>query len=245
MPLRSERKNSREVNLVSPRGEGSAGRRAARRHVLLAVLLAFAMALGIRSPVARADAAAPAASPLAEGPFSVLQAVLRKSLFKVEVARVQIRVDQPTQRKIASIASGRQRTDALVDGVVRAVMDSAEVLVSSELRRDVPLEKYSASIYADLGTARQAGLVSEEAYWSLTQQLPGWFRTLAKRGPRKGDRLLCRVRPGSMHLTYSTSDSKTLIDRTLPSEFGRAVLASYLAPESTFRKDLVGSLFSR
>lgn len=229
---------------VNPSRGSSRGEVRARARVALAGSLALALCGAAVGPrLARADSPE---SALAAGPFAVLQAVLKKSVLRVEVARVQIRVDQATQRQLASLVSGRKRTDALADGVVRAVMASGDALITAELRRDVPLDKWAESVNDDLQAARQSGMVSENTYWSLVQQIPGWFKALRGRGPHKGDRLLCRVTPNAMRIVYRTRENQTLLDQTVPGvEAGRAVLASYLAPETTFRQELIDSLFGR
>ena len=181
---------------------------------------------------------------LATGPFAVLQAVLRKSLLRLEVVRVQIRVDQETQHELAAMVSGREQTKSLADGVVRSVMATKDAIITAELRRDVGFDAFAQSTYANLRSAREAALISDDSYWSLARLLPQWFRAFQDRGARKGDRLMCQVHPDSMRLLYRTVDTVTLIDQTVPDgQLGRAVLASYLAPESSFRKELVGSLF--
>jgi hypothetical protein len=157
---------------------------------------------------------------------------------------VQIRVDEPTQRKLASLLSGREQTEALNDGVVATVMKTQNAVVTSELRRDVPFDRYAEAAYADLDSARESGLISESVYWSLARMLPEWLRALQDRGVRKGDRFMCQLQPGSMRVVYRDKDGRTIVDRTIPGDGpGRAVLASYLAPDSSFRKELVRSLF--
>jgi len=202
---------------------------------------ALAIAVLTWSSAGDADGTQPA---LAAGPYAVLQGVLRKTLLKVEVARVQIRVDEATQRKLAALASGREHSDTLAAGVVAAVMNTRHAVITSEIRRDVPFDRYAESAYSDLDSARESGMISESAYWSLARLLPEWMRMLQDRGARKGDRFMCQLHPGSMRVVYRTADGVTMVDRTIPGgDPGRAVLASYLAPESSFRKELVRSLF--
>jgi hypothetical protein len=204
---------------------------------------ALCIALSAWCSVAAAEESGPRAT-LAAGPYAVLQGVMRKTVLKIEVARVQIRVDETTQRKLAELTSGRKHSDALADGVVAAVMDTRAAVITSELRRDVPFERYSETAYDDLRSARDSGLISEDTYWSLAHLLPEWMHMLRDRGVRKGDRFMCRMQPGSMRVVYRTNDGRTLVDRTIANpDLGRAVLASYLAPTSSFRKELVHSLF--
>jgi hypothetical protein len=213
-----------------------------RMPLLCATALSLALALAAWAPHAQAHTANPPA--LAAGPYAVLQGVLKKTLLRVEVARAQIRVDPDTQTKLASIASGRKKSQALADGVVSAVMDTRRAVITAELRRDVPFDKYTESAYQDLASARESGLISNQDYRSLERLLPQWFRALQDRGVHKGDRFTCMLEPGSMRAVYRTADGVTLVDRRIPGNGpGRAVLASYLAPDSSFREQLVGSLF--
>jgi hypothetical protein len=182
--------------------------------------------------------------PLAAGPFGVLQAVLKKTFLQVEVARVQIRVDSETQRRLSMIAEGRRESRVLDGGAVRAVMQAHDVLITSELLRDVPFDRYSEAVYSDLRAARAAELVSQDAYASIIRLLPEWLRSLQARGVHKGDRFLCRVGPDSMRALYRSREGRTLFDANIASGApGRAVLAGYLAPDSSFRKELLSSLF--
>ena len=215
--------------------------RSARARACLAAIGAMALLAGA-THANRAHAEAEAG--LAAGPFAVLQAVLKKSFLKLEVARVQIRVDPDTQRKLATIAEGRKRTDALESGAVQAVMQSRNVLISSEVRRDVPFARYSEAVQSDLVAARESGMVTENAYWVIVRLVPDWLRPLRDRGLKKGDRFLCRIEGGSMRVTFRDTDGRTLVERSLEnSEAARAVLAGYLAPDSSCRNELLGSLF--
>ena len=214
--------------------------RSSRKRVTTAAtgMLAAVLLAGSVSP------ASAASSVLAVGPYAVLQGVLKKTIFKVEVARVQVRVDQVTQRKLASIAHGRKQTTGLADGAVRAVMATNQAVISAEIRRNVPYDKYVESTHEDLKRARASGLASEAAFGSVTRLLPEWFRAFEGRGMRTGDRFVCSVGPASMRVVYTAADGRKLVDRRIAGhDPGRAILASYFAPGSGFRKDLLKSLF--
>ena len=58
-------------------------------------------------PSGRCRAIGTGSAPGAVGPYGVMQGVLKKTVFKVEVAHVQVRVDRETQRKLASLAHGQ------------------------------------------------------------------------------------------------------------------------------------------
>lgn len=212
--------------------------RNARAWAWLPVFAALALFTGM----ARADAGGDRR--LAAGPFAVLQGALKKTMFRVEVARVQIRVDPETQRKLAILTEGRKSSPALEAGAVQAVMHARDVLITSEVRHDIPFDRYRRAVYADLRAAHASGMVSEDAYWSVARLLPQWLRTLADRGVRNGDRFMCRLSPGSVRVLYRGAEGRTLVDARIPNgAAGRAVLASYLAPDSSFRQELLSSLF--
>lgn len=202
------------------------------------------IALLLCTTAAATAAAQPKQAGLAAGPYSVLQGVLKKTVFRVEVARVQIRVDRETQHDLAELTEGRKRTRALSEGAVRTVLGTKQALITAELRRNVPFDRYVESAYKDLADARKSGLVSQDSYWMIARLLPEWFRAFEDRGARKGDRFLCRLTPTSMRVVYTTASGRKLIDRTVRGrDPGRAVLASYLAPGSNFRDELIDSLF--
>ena len=185
-----------------------------------------------------------ASSTLAAGPYGELRGVLKKTMFGIEVAQVAIRVDNQTQRKLAALVAGHEPSGALTDQAVRTVLSTDAALITAELRRDVPFRQYTESAYGDLARAQRAGLISGQAYQSLARLLPAWFRALQAHGARKGDVFECRVGRDAMRVRYRTAQGSVLADRVVPGYgAGRAVLASYVAPGSTFRKQLMASLF--
>jgi hypothetical protein len=177
-------------------------------------------------------------------PYGELRGVVKKTIFGIEVARVVIRVDPRTQHRLAELVAGHERSRTLDDQVVRAVMQTDAAMITAELRRDVPFSRYVESAYGDLGRAWRAGLISDPAHRTLQGLLPLWFEALKSHGARKGDVFVCRVSADSMRVTYRTAKGTILADRSVQGhDAGRAVLASYVAPGSTFRKELLASLF--
>jgi hypothetical protein len=181
---------------------------------------------------------------LAEGPYATLQGVLKKTFFRVKVVQVEMRVDPPTQRELAAITSGKRYSPERAEQVIEAAMDADDVLVTAELKRNVPFDLYLEALYADLGRAERTGLISADAYQALAWLVPDWLEPIEDRGLRKGDRLVCRITANGLRIVYESADGKVLLDRAARGrEPGRAVLAAYLAPGTNLSEMLVRSLF--
>jgi hypothetical protein len=181
---------------------------------------------------------------LADGPYATLQGVLKKTLFRIKVVQVEMRVDPETQRELAAITAGSRYSRARARRVVEAAMEADNVLVTARLQRDVPFDMYVDALYADLDQAERSGLISGDAYQALAWLVPEWLEPIERRGLRKGDKLSCRVGANGLRIVYQAADGTVLLDRTARDRApGRAVLAAYLAPGTTLSDMLVRSLF--
>ena len=76
--------------------------------------------------------------------------------------------------------------------------------------------------------------------------MPVWFGFLEVEGASKGDEILYRIRGDSLRTVYRTVGQEVLLDQVdVGPERRMAVLGSYFAPGSDFRKGLIRSLFQR
>jgi hypothetical protein len=95
-----------------------------------------------------------------------------------------------------------------------------------------------------LALAAEASLISREERDAGVRTLRSFFGSLVERGFEDGDRLVYRSRPDALRMVLRSSKGKTLADERVPgARSGVIVLASYLAPRTTFREPLVRSLF--
>lgn len=182
---------------------------------------------------------------LGSGPFSSMHMLLEKTVLAVDVLTVDVRVDKPTQGKIAAIAAGKAYSDELGGQIAGVAIKAPNAVVQLEFKRDVPLNSWMAEVRRNLQQAREAGLISAALEKKVGDGLPGTFKAIQDRGYKKGDRLLYRVKPGSVRTVVVGPDHVTpFIDSTDTSPDVRTVvMASYMAPGSDFRVPLLKSLF--
>lgn len=201
---------------------------------------------GLLAGAALADAPPSLNAPdLGSGPFSSMHMLLEKTVLAVDVLTVDVRVDKPTQEKIAALAAGKAYSDDLGRQIADVAIKAPNAVVQLEFKRDVPLNSWLAEVRRNLQQARAAGLISAALEKKVSDGLPGTFKAIQDRGYKKGDRLLYRVKPGSVRTVVVGPDHVTaFIDSTDTSADVRTVvMASYMAPGSDFRVPLLKSLF--
>jgi hypothetical protein len=199
----------------------------------------------------RAPGAAPAttlpslnAADLAQGPYSAMHTMLQKTIFRINVATIDVRFDRPAQGRLLEIARGQAYSDALAQRLAEAAIAAAHAVVQMQFKRDVSLDRWMGVVRDNLEQARRAGLISRELEQRVSQGLPGWFAALHQRGYLKGDRILYAVSPESLRTVVVSADGQVLIDRSDTEQGARGVvLASYFAPGSELREPLLRSLF--
>ncbi len=225
--------------------------RTAREPLGTAVLaLALVLAVPGRAPAVRdQDEGAAAAIPvdatgLASGPYASLEMVYERTIFRVDVLRLTLRFGAQTAAELEHLVDGRQYTDELAESVVRAAVESQDLLVRSRFLRDVSLEQFLDGIRENMEHARDAGFLSSEEVRTLLPEIEAQYEPIRDRGIRDGETMWYRIRGDTLHVAFQALDGSVLIDRRQEgSEHRRAVLGGYLAPGSDFREDLSRSLF--
>jgi hypothetical protein len=182
---------------------------------------------------------------LASGPFSSMHMLLEKTVLSVDVLTVDVRVDKPTQERIAALATGKSYSDELGRSIAAVAIAAPNAVVQLEFKRDVSLSMWMGEVRKNLQQAKDAGLISAELQKKVSDGLPVTFKALESRGYKDGDRLIYRVKPGSVRTVVVGPDHvTTFIDTTDSTRDVRGVImASYMAPGSDFRVPLLKSLF--
>jgi len=221
--------------LTRPR-RGSAAARLPARLILAAVALA----------AGAAAAAVPSLDgpELAQGPFSSMKMTLKKTILRINVADIDVRVDKAAQARFSALASGKGYSKDLGNELAKVAIDAGHAVVQMKFNHDVSLDRWMGVVKDNLEQARSAGLITKDLEQQVGQGLPQWFSPLKDRGYEKGDRLLYEVRPDALHTAVVSKDGKVLLDR-VDHEAGvrHVVLPSYFAPDSDFREPLLKSLF--
>lgn len=180
---------------------------------------------------------------LAQGPFSSMHMMLQKTILKINVATIDVRVDKQAQARLAELARGKPYSDALAQQLAPVAIGAERAAVQMQLVRAVPLYRWMGVVRDNLKQARVAGLISQEIEQKVSAGLPQWFAALDKRGYEKGDRVLYAITPESLRTVVVSAGGQVLVDMTDADQgLRRVVLASYFAPGSDFREPLLRSL---
>ncbi len=185
-------------------------------------------------------------SPPEGGPFSEMSALLEKTLFKVDVLTLQVRVSEGTAAELARLVRGGKYSDELADSVAALVLRERDAWARIEFQRGVSLRQLVDGIRDNMKKAVEAGLLAEEDFATITAALPVWFGFLEAAGASRGDEILYRIRGDSLRTVSRTVGEEVLLDQVdVGPERRMSVLGSYFAPGSDFRKGLIRSLFQR
>jgi hypothetical protein len=212
----------------------------------------FATAIGLAAlllaPALMAGGALPSLdSPeLAQGPYSSMHMLLQKTVLKIDVATVAVRVDRPTQAHFAELARGQQYSYPLDAQLAAAAIAAPHAVVQMQFVRDVPLNRWIGVVRDNLQLAREAGLITREIEQKVSNAIPQWFAPLAERGYQKNDRLIYSITPDTLRTVVVSAGGQVLLDLS-DHEAGarRVVMASYFAPKSDTRELLIRSLLER
>jgi hypothetical protein len=182
---------------------------------------------------------------LASGPYSGMHAKMEKTIFGIDIIKVDIRFGERTAERLEELVAGREYSSALADSVVSIVLDTRDALLVVDIEYGVDVQRFLEESRANLRTAADAGLIPATVFSEVSQNLGPWFEFLEARGLKEGDRLIYRIRGDTFRTMFITDGGQTLLDQTDPSGNERrlAILAGYLAPGTDLREDLIESLF--
>jgi len=166
-----------------------------------------------------------------------------RTFLGVDVANIDVTFDAATRDRVRQLAAGQQYSDQVAERIARAALEAYDANVQVQFLHDASLKESLDAARKNLERARDAGYISQDAFATAWANVQRDFARLGQRGFKKGDRLLYHARPGSLQTTVTSGD-RVLLDVTSPGEAPRrAVLASYFAPGSDFRKGLIKDVF--
>jgi len=208
------------------------------RYFTGALLALTAMAAAVAPASAQTSTAT-----LGRAPWSYMHTLLQKTILKVDVLTVDICFDAPTARRFAALAGRGRITGAVADSVARAALLGQRAVARIEFRRDVSLGQFLDGVDQDQAKAVAAGLLADTTYRALSAELPGVYAFLEKRGIRDGDQILYELAHDSIRVVFRGREGRTLLDsRDAGRERRNSPLATWLAPGSDFREELLESL---
>jgi hypothetical protein len=180
---------------------------------------------------------------LAQGPYAYMHMLLQKTILRINVATIEVRVDKAAQGRLAGLLRGQAYSDGLAAQLANVAIGAEHAVVQMKFKRDVSLDRWMGVVRENLEQARKAGLIPADLERRVSQGLPQWFDALKQRGYEKGDRLIYAVGPDSLRTVVVSPGGQVFVDR-MEREQGtrRVVMASYFAPGSDFRDPLLRSL---
>jgi len=202
------------------------------RSMSVAVLVAL---LGF---AARGDTA-----PVANDRYGHLHMKLEKTWFGVDVANVDVWVDEATRDRFRELAAGQHYSEQAAERIARTALQAEGVDVQVQFLRRASFGEFLDAARDNLAHARDAGYISQDTYASAWQGVQRDFSALAQRGFKSGDRLHYRARPGSLQTIVRSADRVLLDVTSRDAGARRAMIASYFAPKTDFRKGLIKDLF--
>lgn len=184
------------------------------------------------------------AATLATGAFSTLHMKLEKTVLRIDVLRIEIRVDERTRARLQELVERQQPSADRADQIAAAVIAARSARATMTFERDVSFARFSAAVRSDLGRAVSAQLIDDATRDAIATGLPTRFAIIRSRGFKRGDRLVYRLSTRGVDTRLANKSGTMLLARTdLGSELSRALLASFLAPRAEFRSGLIRSLF--
>lgn len=182
---------------------------------------------------------------LASGPYAAASMRLEKTIFKVDVLRLELRFAPAARDRIREAAegaagtSGDERSLAIADAAAHAGGAWARI----QFDRDIKLGQFVDAGRESLSDAREAGYIDAAAEREIGANLPRWYAFLAERKIRKGDEMHYRIRGDTLRTVYVGRDGDILLDQVDvgPERVG-SVLGGYFAAGSDFREPLLRSL---
>lgn len=183
------------------------------------------------------------AAPLASDRYAHMQMKLEKTWFGIDVVRVDVWFDEVTRDRFRELAAGQRYSEPLAERIAGAALEAEDMHVQVEFLRNASLGEFLDAARDNLAHARDAGYISKTTFATSWRGVQSDFAPLAKRGFKKGDRLVYRARADSLQTIVKAGD-RVLLDVT-SRDFGarRAMIASYFAPGTDFRKGLIKYLF--
>jgi hypothetical protein len=187
---------------------------------------------------------------LGRGPHSRMHMLLEKTLFKVDVLTLDVRLGAKETRRVDSLLDATGRSAGSVeterrDALATVALAAHDAWARIEFQRDVSLDQFLGGVRDNLREATRAGVIQPATFHDISDALPRWYAFLADRGIHSGDEMYYRIRGDSLHTVYVGAEGAVLLDQVdVGPERRQSVLGGYFAPGTDFREKLIDSLAS-
>jgi hypothetical protein len=167
------------------------------------------------------------------------------SIFKVNVMRVGVRVDAETAAAVRGMVSTSPRSAPLEDEVARRYQAAPAATVGVEFLITMSGETFITNSIKSLRGLVGDGQLPAEAAERLSGEARARFGFLTAAGIRPADRIRYDVVADTVTTNYLRAEQVLMHDRQVGSLHRNALLASYFAPSSDFRRGLLDQVFRR
>jgi len=184
---------------------------------------------------------------LATGPFARMSTLYEKRFlfFSIDVLSLEIRFGSEVAEKVKSLVQSGEEPSEIADSIADTAMHAQDAFVQIRFLRDISLKRFIQEARQSTKLVREAGVIDDPTYEHISENLPIWYASLAKRGIKEGDEMFYRIRGESLRTVYRGVDEAIYVDQE---DRGRvaslAVLGGYFVAKSEFRKGLLQSLFN-
>ena len=178
--------------------------------------------------------------------YGTMETLLEKSIFKVDVLTLEVRVDDATARRIGDVVAGLDYGNQLADSVAALALRAPRAHATIHFLRDISLDQFLEGIDDDMRRAVEVAWLESDDYDRIRQSLPQWFAFLEERRLLDGDEITYSIYGDTLMTVYRGADGSILLEQTDVGRGAReSVLGTYFAPKSSFRKGLIESLFRK
>jgi hypothetical protein len=177
------------------------------------------------------------------GRHAEMQTLLERTIFRVDVLTLRVRYDSNTAQSVRRLNRRSMSEKAFEDSVALAVIGSEDLLAEIVFLREISLDQFLDGIDEDMAMAARAGFLSDSVHRAVMAGLPASFAFLRERRIRKGDRISYRLHGNTLRTAYRDATGTVLLDQVDRGRERRmSVIATFLAPGSSFRSGLLESL---
>jgi hypothetical protein len=147
------------------------------------------------------------------GRYAQADALLEKTIFRVDVARLRVRFGSETAQALEALLDGNPRSDPLADSLAVLAARTQNAWAGLTFQRDVGFDRFLSGIRDGVKVARDAGLIDPVFARSLSDSLPEWYALVRERGVRDGDVMMYRIHGDTLRTVYRTVDGEVLVDQ--------------------------------
>ncbi len=171
--------------------------------------------------------------------------VYEASIFKLDVMRIRVRVDEATAEAVRSLVHSRPRS-ADLDGAVAARFMAAQAATAvTEFLMGMSGETFIANTIKSMDGMARDGRVTDGEAQALGRDVRSRFGFLSDTGVRPTDRLHYDLVGDTVTTRYLRADTVLMRDRQVGALHRTVLLSSYFTPSSEFRRGLLDEAFGR